>query len=339
MTMEKDGDGKSAAAAAGTDVIDVNGIHLRLNAKKNGVAGPIATNLPGATAVAEPTSAEHFARSVALMSVAHVARGVGFEAVQRSAGDALVEILAKYIQRIGVSAKEVAEHAGRTQPRATDVTLALHDMLPAPVELTDLIKALETAKRPFPRDIPAFPAHKRDLPGAAQLEQTKIGSREDLPPHVPSFLPPLPNRHTYSAESRVVVEREREPKRTRVDLLTAKSEVQQSLHGLQTVFGQMASTMVPQTSWNAFQGAASDQSSSNPFIQPPVVKGAPSPASKKSVFGGADRDFAPALNRDKNQKKNTLDGPSGSISKLPSSQELGKEERILMGKFYEGDSD
>lgn len=103
------------------------------------------------------------------------------------------------------------------------------------MELPDLIKALETAKRPFPRDVPVFPARKRDLAGNA-IEQSKIGSREDLPPHVPSFLPPLPNRHTYSAKSRAVVERDQDAKRTRLDLLGQKGHLQQSLHGLQSVF-------------------------------------------------------------------------------------------------------
>lgn len=113
--------------------------------------------------------------------------------------------------------------------------------LPAPVDLADLIKALETAKRPLPRDIPAFPVRKRDLAGNT-IEQTKIGNREELPPHVPSFLPPLPNRHTYSSESRVVVERDQDTKRTRLDLLGQKSQIQQSLHGLQTVLASTVST-------------------------------------------------------------------------------------------------
>lgn len=98
-----------------------------------------------------------------------------------------------------------------------------------------MIKALETAKRPFPRDVPAFPVRKRDIAGNT-IEQTKIGNREDLPPYVPNFLPPLPNRHTYSSESRVVVDRDQDTKRTRLDLLGQKSHIQQSLHGLQSIF-------------------------------------------------------------------------------------------------------
>lgn len=112
---------------------------------------------------------------------------------------------------------------------------ALNGLVPVPVDVKDLISALETAKRPFPRDVPAFPARKRDFAGNS-IDQTKIGQRDSLPAHVPSFLPPLPNRHAYSSDSRVVVERDQDTKRTRLDLLSQKSQVQQSLHGLQTVF-------------------------------------------------------------------------------------------------------
>ncbi|ETM03651.1 hypothetical protein, variant 2 [Phytophthora nicotianae] len=186
------------------------------------------------------SSGDLFARNLSVMSVAHIARGVGFDAVQKSAADALTEILAKYIQRIGASAKEIAELAGRAQPKATDVVQAFQDLEPAPVEIKDLIKTLETAKRPFPRDVPAFPARKRDISGNT-IEQAKIGRREGLPPHVPSFLPPLPNRHTYSSESRLVVEREQDTKRQRLELLSEKAQVRQSLHGLQTVAASMLS--------------------------------------------------------------------------------------------------
>lgn len=183
--------------------------------------------------------------------------------------------------------------AGRTQPRATDVVQALRDLEPAPVELQDLVKALETAKRPFPRDVPQFPVRKRDLPGAA-IEAPALGSRERLPPHVPSFLPPLPNRHTYSADSRTVVDRERDTKRVRLDMLGQKAQVQQSLHGLQSVaastltltsgrfwwmcsrsmciaLAERAVAVVHQPSWSAFQGSTGDNATENPFVQAPIV--------------------------------------------------------------------
>ncbi|GLE03993.1 hypothetical protein PINS_up012904 [Pythium insidiosum] len=357
FALSEEGNLKARHGAQTGDVDVANGLGMQLFAGKQNVAGAAESGRPGAQQLmgaAGPTaeaSAEHFARSVALMSVAHIARGVGFDAIQRSAGDALVELLARYIQRLGVAAKETAEHAGRTQARASDVALALHDMLPAPVELRDLIKALETAKRPFPRDVPAFPVKKRDHVASQAMEQSKIGVRAELPAYVPKFLPPLPSRHTYSADSRVVVDRERDPKRSRLDLLDQKSQVQQSLHGLQAAFGQVATTVVPQQSWNAFQGASvgagESAAASNPFVQPAVSRGsaaataggARSSGSKKAVFGGLDREFAPSLTRDKGAKKNTIETSSGNLSKLSSNQDLGKEDKILNGTFHDGDSE
>lgn len=46
------------------------------------------------------SSGDLFARNLSVMSVAHVARGVGFDAVQKSAADALTEILAKCKQSL-----------------------------------------------------------------------------------------------------------------------------------------------------------------------------------------------------------------------------------------------
>jgi hypothetical protein len=44
------------------------------------------------------SSGDLFARNLSVMCVAHVARGVGFDAVHKSAADALTEILAKCMQ-------------------------------------------------------------------------------------------------------------------------------------------------------------------------------------------------------------------------------------------------
>ncbi|GAB9471964.1 Transcription initiation factor [Globisporangium polare] len=324
--------GSAASKAGGAH----GGTSVSMSAKKPGDATQSAGGESASCGAI--SSGDLFARSISMMAVAHIARGVGFDAVQRSAGDALVDILGKYIQRIGCASKDTAELAGRTQPRATDVMQALNDMLPTPVDLPDMIKALETAKRPFPRDVPAFPVRKRDIAGNT-IEQTKIGNREDLPPHVPNFLPPLPNRHTYSSESRVVVDRDQDTKRTRLDLLGQKSHIQQSLHGLQSVFSKKPVAMVLQPSWNAFQGTTGENASENPFVQPPVVATGANSSSAKGVFAGPERAFAPNASLHKAQKKNAMENSSVTIPKMSNNQELGKEEKILTGTFHDGDSE
>ncbi|CAH0479872.1 unnamed protein product [Peronospora belbahrii] len=277
------------------------------------------------------SSGDVFARNLSAMSVAHVARGVGFDTIQKSAVDALTEIMAKYIHRIGGAAKDIAELAGRSQPKATDVIQVLQDLEPNQIEIKDLVKTLGTAKLPFPRDVPAFPARKRDIAGNT-IEQTKIGRREGLPPHVPSFLPPLPNRHTYSSDSRLVVEREQDIKRQRLELISEKAQVRQSLHGLQTVTAKKPAFIVHQPTWNAFQGFTGDNATENPFVQAPVVN-----PGAKSIFTRPDRAFTPNVDREKAQLKSQLDR-NVTIPML-SSQDLGKEEKILSGTFHDGDSE
>ncbi|CAI5738171.1 unnamed protein product [Hyaloperonospora brassicae] len=309
----------SHAASGGTSVS---------MSKKAAADGSLDALVGGAAGL---SSGDLFARNLSVMSVAHVANGVGFDAVQKSAADALAEILAKYIQRLGGAAKGIAELAGRTQVKATDVLHALQDLEPSAVDLTDLVKTLGTAKRPFPRDVAAFPARKRDISSSA-MEQTKIGRREQLPLHVPSFVPPLPNRHTYSSDSRLVVEREQDTKRQRLELIGEKAQVRQSLHGLQTVAAKRSAVSVHQPTWNAFQGSTGDTATRNPFVQAPIVS-----PNAKSIFACEGRDFVPKVDRNAAQSKNQLSS-NVTIPKL-SSQELGKEEKILSGTFHDGDSE
>lgn len=80
---KKAGSAAAAAAAAAKSA----GTSVSMSAKKpDGAAQQIDHTA---------SSSDLFARSVSMMAIAHVARGAGFDAVQRSAGDALVDILAK----------------------------------------------------------------------------------------------------------------------------------------------------------------------------------------------------------------------------------------------------
>jgi len=180
-------------------------------------------------------SAEDFAHVVGGISVAHLLGhngGAGFDAVQTSASHALVEVLGGYIRRIGTQAKDLAEVAGRTKPLATDVLLALEDMVPYPVDMKDIVKTLHQyqGKLAFPREVPRFPIQKKrkikDHNNTQEEAMNLIGRQEkDHPVYAPSFAPPLPHKHTYSQESKIVVEKEQDLKRIRLDLLRQKSEV------------------------------------------------------------------------------------------------------------------
>nr|CCA25843.1 conserved hypothetical protein [Albugo laibachii Nc14] len=289
-------------------------------------------------ALRQKLTEDSFSRSIALVSVAYVAQNAGFESIQQSAADALVEILEKYVQRIGISAKDNAELAGRAQARATDVMQALHDMIPVPLEVNDLVKALETCKRPFPREIPDFPIQKADA-NEVVLDQSHIGHCDPLPSNAPTFAPPLPCRQTYSTHKRPVVDREQDSKRTRLTLLEQKNRVQQSLHGLHVAFEKRAAAMHHEPNILNFQNSNITKiGSENPFLQAPALNLALNPrVETENVFQPPLRSFVPVENMAKSSKK--LDASYDTTLKTNTPLELGKEEKILAGVFHDGDSE
>ncbi|CCI44649.1 unnamed protein product [Albugo candida] len=285
-------------------------------------------------ALRQKLTEDSYSRSIALVTLAHEAQNAGFESIQQSAADALVEILEKYVQRIGRVAKDNAELAGRAQARATDVMQALHDMIPIPLEINDLVKALETCKRPFPREIPDFPIQKTDT-NEVVLDQSHIGHCDPLPSNAPSFAPPLPSRQTYSTHKRPVVDRKQDSKRTRLTLLEQKNRVQQSLHGLHVAFEKRAVAMRHEPNILNFQNSNITKiGSENPFLQAPAMNAR---AESENVFQPPSRSFVPAENMAKSLKK--MEASYDSAPKANTPLELGKEEKILAGVFHDGDSE
>lgn len=129
-----------------------------------------------------------------------------------------------------------------------------------------------------------------------------IGKREPLPEHVPSFLPPLPSHHTYGQTKRDAVTRETRDKNIRLELLTQTRQIQQSLNRL-----------------HERSHVQDDTTEMNPFLLPAKREGPrcfqPLPSAKKTRL--------------------TASAGGGSESK----EEQTKEDRMIDGTFYEGDSE
>ena len=53
------------------------------------------------------------------------ASGDGFEAIERSASEALVDIYARYVRTIGRTARAAAQHAGRSESNMADLFVGL----------------------------------------------------------------------------------------------------------------------------------------------------------------------------------------------------------------------
>ncbi|KAF0690084.1 Aste57867_18478 [Aphanomyces stellatus] len=279
-------------------------------------------------------SADHFARTLSQLAVTNIlAKGVGFEAVQPSATNALVDVMAAYIQRIGRHAQELAEVAGRAKPRGTDVSLALKDMVPHPVGLDDMIKSFQEAqhrydgKLAFPREVPKFPAPMKKRKQSDLSEE--IGQRDtEKPAYAPSFAPPLPLKHSYSQQRQVVVEKEQDPKRIRLDLLSQKSEIQASLHNLADHVPVQTTYIEPV--WKPHVGRTDI---SNPYLAAPRVEKA------EKLYTAPTPSYRPVVAKpSKRAIEMTAHDTSSNDTSNVNNQKV-KEDKILAGTYHEGDSD
>ncbi|ETV88303.1 hypothetical protein H257_01588 [Aphanomyces astaci] len=288
-------------------------------------------------------SARQFAHAVSQMAVTNIlAKGAGFEYVQPSATSALVDVMAAYIQKIGRDAQELAEVAGRAKPRGTDVSLALKDMVPYPVGLDDMIKAFQESqhryegKLAFPREVPKFPApSKKRKADDDPIEE--IGQRDsDKPAYTPSFAPPLPFKHSYSQQSHVVVSKEVDPKRIRLDLLHQKSEVQASLHNLADHVVAAPTALVDPV-WKPH---VSRLDLANPYLAPPRVESAARQSNPLTIYAAPTPSYRPVVAK---PTKRAIEIMSGSDSLTNDNSNANnqkvKEDKILAGTYHEGDSD
>ena len=122
----------------------------------------------------------------------------GFEAVERSASEALLDIFTRYMRGLGLSARAAAQHAGRSECNIADMLAGLRasgaegGMLPK-----DLLAFLEEApEAAFPCNLSAtFPVPRPPLPTAGA---SGTAGAEARPAHIPDFLPPFPEKRTYS---------------------------------------------------------------------------------------------------------------------------------------------
>ena len=85
-----------------------------------------------------------------------------------------------------------AELASRTEVNFNDIQLALQELR---VSVRDLITfATQADEIPFGRAIPRFPVRRKAPKANEELRQEP---EQPLPEHVPAFLPPFPDSHTF----------------------------------------------------------------------------------------------------------------------------------------------
>lgn len=134
-------------------------------------------------------TAEQCYRRLLKMVVAALCKQAGFENADQIVLETLTEMLASYLVECGRSSRVMADLAGRTQILPIDVTLALIEM-GFSLQNFNISALRDTGGRivvPGPRPTPA----------PAETKVIHVGKIRSHPPHIPDYMPPFPDPHTY----------------------------------------------------------------------------------------------------------------------------------------------
>jgi len=134
---------------------------------------------------------ENFSHEICKLVVVQICQSLNFHSIYSSVCETLADILQKYIEEISYNAHFYAQVACRTEVNLNDVRLALQRLH---VKLSDLINYLANAPEiPLSKPVPDYPVQKK----SSRIVELRGSPEETLPPHIPSFLPPFPDPHTY----------------------------------------------------------------------------------------------------------------------------------------------
>ncbi|KAF0887663.1 hypothetical protein E2562_002363 [Oryza meyeriana var. granulata] len=160
---------------------------------------------------ATPASRDEFGRAVARAAVAQALEAAGFDCAHRSAVDALVDVVLRYVVHLGRAAAFNANLAGRVLANEYDIIQALEEIgtdfdgfvgaatsdrcLVGSGVVKELMDYVESKPEvPFVRTLPRFPVPRVE-PQPAQ--SFALAGKESGMKHVPEWLPVFPDPHTY----------------------------------------------------------------------------------------------------------------------------------------------
>lgn len=126
-------------------------------------------------------------RKILTMAVSSILMEKGFETVDKPCLETLTEMLQSLLFEIGQSSRNYCELSGRTVPVIGDVVVALINMGMA-------LQNIEHFGIRNNRHIIGTP---QQMSAQKQLNLLQAGTKSSHPPHIPSFLPVLPDPHAY----------------------------------------------------------------------------------------------------------------------------------------------
>lgn len=272
-------------------------------------------------------SGDEFGRAVARAAVAQALEAAGFDCTHRSAVDALVDVLLRYLTHLGRAAAFHANLAGRALANEYDIIQSLEEIgtdfdgfagagtsgrcLVGSGVVKDLMAFVDSKDEvPFTRPLPKFP-----IPRALQPTPSfAVAERETGMRHVPEWLPAFPDPHTY-VRTEVWSEQAAKDRVDMVEQVRQRRKAEKSLLSLQQRLALAGA--------DGFRPAVSEDSAAkgkeiqpagskrNPFLEPALPHGEkdvsevdiPSERKKLSVLDA----FAPAI-----QGANAMELDSGT---------------------------
>eukprot|EP00516_Mucochytrium_quahogii_P004570 CAMPEP_0203761068 /NCGR_PEP_ID=MMETSP0098-20131031/14238_1 /ASSEMBLY_ACC=CAM_ASM_000208 /TAXON_ID=96639 /ORGANISM=" , Strain NY0313808BC1" /LENGTH=252 /DNA_ID=CAMNT_0050654903 /DNA_START=167 /DNA_END=925 /DNA_ORIENTATION=- len=204
---------------------------------------------------------DKFAEQVLRIAVAQICSNDQFGNFNSAEGHAfatLVDVVGKYIEKIGRLCRRYAEHDGRTESNMLDLLQTFEKMEPDRVDWRDLERMCREVpwQVPYTSGVPDFPVEKRKRRRQYGEDKedttTKQGKTEDdkfkvakitigsetiqetekkleHPGYVPSHFPAFPERYTYANTKVDAKRRENDPKLILERNLEARRKVQTAL--------------------------------------------------------------------------------------------------------------
>lgn len=237
---------------------------------------------------------DEYGRAMARAAVAQALEAAGFDCTHRSAVDALVDVLLRYITHLGRAAAFHANLAGRTSANECDVIQSLEEIGAdfdgfAGAGTTSATRCL--AGSAVVRDLAAFVDSKDELPFARPLPRFPVPCAPNPAPsfaaagrgaamrHVPDWLPAFPDPHTYvrtevwseqAARDRVdLVEQVRQRRKAEKSLLSLQQRLALAgADGFRPAISDNTTTPTPKGKEIQLAGTKR-----NPFLEPALPPG------------------------------------------------------------------
>ncbi|OEL18767.1 Asparagine synthetase domain-containing protein 1 [Dichanthelium oligosanthes] len=236
---------------------------------------------------------DEFGRAVARAAVAQALEAAGFDCAHRSAVDAVVDVLLRYISHLGRSAAFHANLAGRALANELDVIQALEEVgadtdgfagaaatghcLAGSGVVRDLMAFVDSkAEVPFARQLPRFPVPRVQPQPAASFA---AAGRETGMRHVPEWLPVFPDPHTYVRTEAWIEPPATKDRVDKVEQVRQRRKAEKSLLSLQQRLAQAGAEgfhpAVALVQDNAEKGKEIQAAGTkrNPFLEPALPPG------------------------------------------------------------------